>query len=248
MQRLLENDLKTRNISHAYLLECKNVDLATNMARNFAKSIFENEMLQNNPDFKMISPDDKTIKIEQIREIQKDMNIKPIQYDKKIYIISEADKMTEQSQNCILKTLEEPPEYTVIILVASSAGRLLGTITSRVKKVRIEENREETTTFAKAEELINKVGSISKVDVLSYFDFFETNKNETENILVYMLLYCNRTIKNFMLSGEEKSDNISLERLAKYIEIIEETKQRLDKNCNFGMTIDRMLIRLSENI
>jgi DNA polymerase-3 subunit delta' len=248
MQKLLENDLETGNISHAYLLECKNIDLGTKMSEDFAKAIFTDEGLENNPDFKMIFPDDKAIKIEQIREIQKDMNIKPIKYDKKIYIISEADKMTEQSQNCILKTLEEPPGYIVIILVASSAGKLLGTISSRVKKIRIEESYEGTTTFIKAEELINKAQSASKVDILNHFEFFETNKDEIDNILEYILLYCNTLIKNFMLSGEEKSGNISLERVAKYIEIIEETKQRLNKNCNFGMTIDRMLIKFSENV
>ena len=74
----------------------------------------------NNPDFKMIEPDGKTIKIEQIREMQTKVAEKPVNSGKKIYIIDDADLMTKEAQNCLLKTLEEPPEYIVIILIVSN--------------------------------------------------------------------------------------------------------------------------------
>lgn len=61
----------------------------------------------------LISPDGNNIKIEQIRDIQKRIQEKPIISEKKVYIIDNADLMTTEAQNCLLKTLEEPPEFAV---------------------------------------------------------------------------------------------------------------------------------------
>ena len=54
------------------------------------------------------------------RQINGDIQIKPYQSPYKIYIINSADKMTENAQNALLKTIEEPPEYAVIILLVSN--------------------------------------------------------------------------------------------------------------------------------
>ena len=64
----------------------------------------------------MIEPDGKSIKIDQIRSLQQDMANKPIISKNKIFIINDADTMTEESQNCLLKTLEEPPKYGIIFI------------------------------------------------------------------------------------------------------------------------------------
>ena len=69
----------------------------------------------NNPDFKLIEPDEGKIKIEQIREMQRKVAEKPMISSKKVYIINDADTMTTEAQNCLLKTLEEPPEYLSLI-------------------------------------------------------------------------------------------------------------------------------------
>ena len=71
----------------------------------------------NHPDFYIISPDGNYIKIAQIRQLQENIYKKPILSNKKILIIDDADLMTEEAQNSLLKTLEEPPEYIIIILV-----------------------------------------------------------------------------------------------------------------------------------
>ena len=64
-------------------------------------------------------------------KINNDIMIKPYQGPYKIYIIDGADRMTEQAQNALLKTIEEPPEYAVILLLTENAEKLLPTITSR---------------------------------------------------------------------------------------------------------------------
>ena len=85
----------------------------------------------NNPDFLYIEPDGNNIKIEQIREMQKKIQEKPIISQKKVYIIDNADQMTQEAQNCLLKTLEEPPEFATIILIGSNENAFLSTIKSR---------------------------------------------------------------------------------------------------------------------
>ena len=61
----------------------------------------------NNPDFVLIEPDGNSIKIAQIREMQENVYTKPIVSRKKVFIINDSDKMTEEAQNSLLKTLEE---------------------------------------------------------------------------------------------------------------------------------------------
>ena len=85
----------------------------------------------NNPDFAEINPDGNNVKIEQIRELQRKIVEPPIISNKKVYIIDEADSMTKEAQNCLLKTLEEPPEFAVIILIGSNESNFLSTIKSR---------------------------------------------------------------------------------------------------------------------
>lgn len=86
----------------------------------------------NQPDVITLTYEKKTIGVDDIRyQINNTAAIKPYKGPYKIYIIPEADKMTEQAQNALLKTIEEPPEYVVILLLVQSLGMLLPTILSR---------------------------------------------------------------------------------------------------------------------
>lgn len=102
----------------------------------------------SNPDFKRISTANATISVDEIREMQKDISIRPLYSKRKVYIIEDADKMTVQAQNCLLKTLEEPPEYVVIILTASNYEAMLGTIRSRAQRYSFRKNTYEEVLSA----------------------------------------------------------------------------------------------------
>lgn len=84
-----------------------------------------------NPDFYVLEAEGASISVDDIRKMQQDISIRPMYFAKKVYLIAEADKMTVQAQNCLLKTLEEPPGYAVIILTAINTNSLLETIKSR---------------------------------------------------------------------------------------------------------------------
>lgn len=79
-----------------------------------------------------------TISVDDIRkQINADVGIRPYASPHKIYIVDEAEKMNEQAQNALLKTLEEPPEYAVIILLTTNAEIFLPTIRSRCVSLKI---------------------------------------------------------------------------------------------------------------
>ena len=85
-----------------------------------------------NPDIIYVTHEKQLISVGDIRsQVVDDIRIKPYAGKYKVYIIDEAERMNEQAQNALLKTLEEPPEYAVIFLLAANTGSFLPTILSR---------------------------------------------------------------------------------------------------------------------
>ena len=94
----------------------------------------------NHPDVIYFQPlkNGKTYTIEDVREqLLETVDLKPFQYEKKIYIIEKADTLNIQSQNALLKTLEEPPAHAVFLFLAERAEAFLPTILSRVVVMKI---------------------------------------------------------------------------------------------------------------
>ena len=87
----------------------------------------------NQPDIIFVSHEKpNTVGVEDIRvQINNDIGIKPYSSPRKVYIMNEGEKMTVQAQNALLKTLEEPPEYAVILILTTNVDALLPTILSR---------------------------------------------------------------------------------------------------------------------
>lgn len=101
------------------------------------------------PDLIQIEKDTKVTKVENIREnIVREIEIKPYQSDYKIIIVKSADSINVQGQNALLKTIEEPPSYGIIILVCENMASLLPTIKSRCIVVRFNPiNKEQMTHY-----------------------------------------------------------------------------------------------------
>ena len=144
----------TKSISHAYIIQDEFSENAKTIAYAFAMSLHCQkggveacydchackQILKNNhPDLIYVeAQNQKSISVGDIREKVNDtVEIKPYSSLYKVYIIDKADSMTVQAQNALLKTMEEPPEYAVIILIAQSLDRFLPTIKSRCIKLHI---------------------------------------------------------------------------------------------------------------
>lgn len=90
----------------------------------------------NSPDVYIWSPDGQNTKIDQMREMRDLAKFKPIRSKWKINIIEQGDTLNEESANCILKLLEEPPEYLINILLFRNPANVLATIKSRCQVIR----------------------------------------------------------------------------------------------------------------
>ena len=141
----LQKSINHQNISHSYLFIGREGIGKKKIAKEFAKSILclgeEKDQNQcksclefdtdNHPDFTIIQPEGNSLKIDQIREWQTKVAERPIISKKKVYLIDDSDKMTTEAQNALLKTLEEPPEFVIILLIGSNESAFLTTIRSR---------------------------------------------------------------------------------------------------------------------
>ena len=90
----------------------------------------------NDADIQLIAPDGNQTKIDQMQEMIKSLNYAPLYGRYKVLIVEQADTLNASSENCILKILEEPPAYAVLILLSANPNSLLPTIRSRCMTVR----------------------------------------------------------------------------------------------------------------
>lgn len=148
----LQETLRNKNISHAYLFSGPSHIGKTTLVKIFAKTLqcqkeglFPCERCQNCQLIKKnINPDtiylegEKNIKIEEIREIQHKLSLSHFSCPYKIVIITQAQRMTLEAANCLLKTLEEPPPKTVLILISPQINTLLPTIRSRCQIIKMQ--------------------------------------------------------------------------------------------------------------
>ncbi|HEY0739575.1 MAG TPA: DNA polymerase III subunit delta' [Herpetosiphonaceae bacterium] len=79
----------------------------------------------------------KVLRIETVREWQRDIDLRPFEAERRVFTLDDAQALNEAASNAMLKTLEEPPPYAVLILVAQGAGDLLPTIVSRCRVLRL---------------------------------------------------------------------------------------------------------------
>lgn len=150
--KMLQNSILKNRIAHAYLFYGPRGTGKKRASLLFAMRYFcENETEQpepcmncsqckriqsgNHPDVHIIKPDGQSIKIEQISFLQKEFTYTGLESNRKVYIIEEADKMTVNAANRLLKFLEEPNQETVAILITSQIGKMLDTIVSRCQRI-----------------------------------------------------------------------------------------------------------------
>ena len=285
-KQVLENSVNTGKISHSYMFIGQDGIGKFMIAKEFAKANLCNGREKpcnicescikfngsNNPNVEIINEvEEKSIKTEKIKEMVKSVYEKPIGASKKIYIINDSQKMTKEAQNSLLKTLEEPPEYAIIILIVNNDNLLLNTIKSRCTKIKfnkltkkeveivlkqqygykdisdnILEISDGSITHALAvygkEEIFSEIGNIfTNIDKINIIDLL--NKKD----LVFKdkeSIYEILDYINIIFFNKIKT-NI---KYTHCIRIVEETKDRLTKNSNYNMTIDNLLLKIWEEI
>lgn len=143
----LQNAIRQKKVSHAYLFCGETGSGKRLIAEAFAKTLLCEEggitacgkckscrqaESGNHPDLKVVVREKASLGVKEIREqVTSDAQIKPYNSNYKVYLIDEAEKMTEEAQNALLKTIEEPRSYAVFLILADRQELLLPTILSR---------------------------------------------------------------------------------------------------------------------
>lgn len=149
----LKTAISDGKVSHAYIISGEEGSGKMMIAERFAAALMctgEGEkpcgtciscmqsQSRNHPDIIYVTHEKNNILVDDIRNgLVNDISIKPYQSDYKVYIIDDASRMNEAAQNALLKTLEEPPAYAVILLLAENTGSFLPTILSRCVTLQI---------------------------------------------------------------------------------------------------------------
>ena len=149
--KLICMDIKMDRISHAYLFVSPDENYLYKFSIEVAKmfiNIKEKENINKNniridnhthPDVMIYGNNDSLINVEIVNEIFEKAQVCPFESDKKIFVLFNVQDMNDISQNKILKLIEEPPKNTYFILAATGTTRILSTILSRVKQVKLNE-------------------------------------------------------------------------------------------------------------
>lgn len=284
VKEYLNKSINQKNILHSYLFLGTDGIGKLLVAKAFAKKILCLENAEedclcksctcfnggNNPDFYCINEEGATIKIDEIRSLTEKVIEKPIVSNRKVYIINDCDKMTPEAQNCLLKTLEEPPEFVVMILISSNENVILNTIKSRCMSIKFK-NISDDLLLDYAQNVLGYenvsknllksfYGSIGKAAKLK--DFSE-KYSQIDNLINNL---CKKDIIEIMLDGRIIYDKDSIfdildymtvcvfankdvnEKYVDCIKYINECASRLRSNCNFDMTIDNLLLKMWEEL
>ena len=284
IKEMLAKLIEKETASHSYLFVGIQGIGKKMLATEFSKQILCKEKEQdgtsksyiefesnNHPDFMCVEPDGNSIKIEQIRFLQKKIQEKPILSNKKVYIINDADSMTTEAQNCLLKTLEEPPEFATIILIGSNENAFLPTIKSRCMILHFQPIEDEEikqymeTNYSIKDITQNRLamfqGSIGKAiylkDKQEEYDKLEAMVMDLDKKDLLSIL---QLAEPLYKAKEEIFEileyiNILLLKQAKEkylytncINIVENTKKRLKQNANYEMCIDNMVFNMWEEL
>lgn len=211
--KYIESAVSADAVSHAYILNGDRGSGKKMLANLFAMSLqcqnrqedgdacgkcqsCKQAVSGNHPDIIRVTHEKpNTISVDDIREqVNNDIVIKPYSSKYKIYIIPEADLMTVQAQNALLKTIEEPPEYAVIMLLTENAETLLPTIRSRCVMMKLRNIKDQLVKKYLMEQMeipdykadvcvAFAQGNMGKAIMLATSDHFNEIKEEAVHLL-----------------------------------------------------------------
>lgn len=247
-------------LSHAFLVECRNIENYRDVILEFVKKILDQNKYESGldidrlvsnysyPELKIIEPINRIIRKEQLLDLQKEFSIKPIYGKYLVYIIDGAEFLNKSSANTILKFLEEPPENIIAILLTNNIYNVIRTISSRCQCLVL------SHTVCKksfSQEVIDLASTIDRYgeNALGYIDtnwYFLDKESliekfkELESYYIYLF--------NENRSAIESSRQSTLKKISKKIIIIDDCLKKLRYNVNIKLLFDQFVLAMSEVI
>lgn len=269
--RLLEQ-IGTEQLSHAYLFESVDPEFACETVDAFAARLFCREKIPcqtcpacvkicagSHPDLIRVQPVKDTISIDAIRDMSRRLHLSPQEAEHKIVHIENAQYMRPAAQNALLKTLEEPPLYGIMILSLTNAKRILPTIRSRCRLVRLGGAvKPASIDRGMLDEVLTDAGNGNVDAAFRSVRFFQDYTDHKEELLQEIELYL-RDLLIYKTTGEKAllTDRTLPERamqnrmtpahILRVLDLLIEVREGFRRNVNFQLSMERILIEMLED-
>lgn len=208
----LQTFWKSGKFATSWIISSHDLEASLIQIKNFAQTIMNagNLPIANNPDFLTVQKEEtKSITISQVRELQSFLSTTKAVSDYKFAVIMEADLMNNNSQNCCLKILEEPPKNTFLFLLSKEPTNLSATIKSRCHKLNLNNGSLERKDDSYSE-FIDKISTSNTNKKISYLKDISTKAKESDweafcknSLNLILSLHKHNLDPNFNLNNEE---------------------------------------------
>ena len=277
---ILQRSILADRVSHAWLFSGSNATDMKELALAFAMTLQCTERPDdsadacmqcrscrkaidgNHPDILVWSHEKpKTFSVDEARSLVSDVSIRPFESERKIYIVPDAHLMQAPAQNVLLKTLEEPPEYVVILLLTASTDAMLETIRSRCQIVELAARQEEYDPELRgiAERILFQASSWDLTKIRSVIKELEPYRIQTDSILSLFTSWY-RDILYFKASKDpdgllfpeqvsrirDSANSMSFESIQSIIDCIRSASARLRANVNYDLTMELLLLTIHD--
>ena len=247
IRNTLEKAASSGRVANAYLLYG-----GTREARLREAEFFAGKLVSTAADLQKITHEKPNlISVEEIRtQVVRDALIRPYGSGRKVYVVDEAEKMNPQAQNALLKTLEEPPSYVVILLLSDRKEYFLETVLSRAVKLSLEEESEAEDPDAPVRELMKRASRMGAQDVIA-FSAVQQKKKEARTAFTGFLRTWFRDVlcvKSGAKLSEllnradapelrEYAEHLSFSGIDRILREIDETERKFQANVNYDITV-----------
>jgi len=224
----------------AYLILGNNQEKIKEVVKNLIERLWERNISENpfeleNPDLHLlVSNNIKSIGIQDVKDLQKQMIFTPYKERVQIALIPFSEKLTVEAQNSFLKILEESSNTSEYILCTNNENNLLPTVVSRCKKIYCQEQKEEIVT--------NNESDLFSKDMITAFSEFESISKDDKRI-DQLLTGIELKYQNLLKEKIDKGDKI--DRVSRDIKEVIKTRQRIQANGNKRLQLERLFLVLT---
>lgn len=252
--------IRKGNLFHAYIIEGDSLSNKENFALDFCKAVVCREKPGtgcdvcvncrkidhgNYEDLYVVEADGMSVKDEQIEKLQENLRRKPVN-DRNIAVIKDADTLTARAQNRLLKTLEEPFEGTVIILLSENRENLLDTIKSRCVMYRLEDSEPAAEEMPGAEAAEEIFAAVSEGRSFTEIKKILSERMKSREDAFVILDGLERIYENLLTARDDRYKAYRKEEIIRSIELIEEARRDLMTKVNYQYAVKNLIIKVNK--
>ena len=226
-----------------YIIANKKERAQKQKLKELLNKLFGKEISES-PDIHILNPEDEnSIGIEQVKELQQTMRFKPFQEEVQVGIILQAQKLTHQAQNSILKSLEDSSETSIYILCVDNEKNLLPTIRSRGIILYPKHDKKNQRIEKEKSQIENVIETFFTLSPVEQFNIIEEYSEEKDTSLTF-INGIEESLRD-QLELDIKNGNIdSSQRNLEFLKTVEKSREKISSNCNRKLTLESMIMQL----